>query len=89
MIVGFLAAIVASISWAVSAAFYKIGAKNISPITSNFIRILLPLLIFAIVSFVFNLYALVVFLTIWDFIFIFISGLFAFVVGDALYFVTI
>jgi DME family drug/metabolite transporter len=89
MIVGFLAAIVASISWAVSAAFYKIGAKNISPLTSNLIRILLPLLIFAIVSSVFNLYAFLFFLTISDLLFIFTSGLFAFVIGDALYFVTI
>ena len=89
IIVGFLAAIVASISWAVSAAFYKIGAKDISPLTSNLIRILLPLLLFAIVSLIFNLYAFVFLLTIWDFLFIFASGLFAFVVGDALYFVTI
>jgi DME family drug/metabolite transporter len=87
--VGFLAAIVASISWAVSAAFYKIGAKAISPLTSNLIRILLPLLIFAIVSLIFNLYAFIFFLTIWDFLFIFVSGFFAFVIGDALYFVTI
>ena len=89
IIVGFLAAIVASISWAVSAAFYKIGAKDISPLTSNLIRILLPLSIFAIVSLIFNLYAFIFFLTIWDLLFIFVSGLFAFIIGDALYFVTI
>lgn len=89
IIVGFLAAIVASISWAVSAAFYKIGAKDISPLTSNFIRILLPLLIFVIVSLIFNLFAFIFFLTIWDLLFIFTSSIFAFVIGDALYFVTI
>jgi drug/metabolite transporter (DMT)-like permease len=89
IVIGLFTALLAAFSWAVSAAFYKIGAKNVSALTANLIRILLPLLLFAIIPLIFNLYALVFVLSLWEILFILGSSLFAFVIGDALYFVTI
>ncbi|MFX1492416.1 MAG: DMT family transporter [Promethearchaeota archaeon] len=87
--IGLFTALLAAFSWAVSAAFYKTGAKDVSALTSNLIRLLLPLLILSIVTLILNLYPFITLLTFWEILFILGSSLFAFVIGDALYFVTI
>jgi DME family drug/metabolite transporter len=89
LLIGVIAALIAAFSWAVSAAFYKTGAKDVSPLAANLIRILLPLLILIIMGVVLNRFLQVFLLTTWEWLLIFGSSLFAFVIGDALYFVTI
>ncbi len=89
LLIGVVAALIAAFSWAVSAAFYKTGAKEVSPLTSNLIRIIVPLLILGIGALILGLSSQVFLLSSWDLFLIFGSSLFAFVIGDALYFVTI
>lgn len=89
LIIGIIAALTAALSWAISAAFYKSGAQNVSPITANLIRVIPPLLVLATGALFLNLYAIIPFLDSWQLWLIFGSSLFAFVLGDALYFVTI
>jgi DME family drug/metabolite transporter len=88
-IIGIIAALTAAFSWAVSAAFYKRGAQNVSSLAANLIRIIPPLILLAVVAFFLNLYTMIPFLTIDQLWLIFGSSLFAFVLGDILYFVTI
>ncbi|MFW9984805.1 MAG: DMT family transporter [Candidatus Odinarchaeota archaeon] len=89
LIIGIIAALTAALSWAISAAFYKSGAQNVSPITANLIRVIPPLIVLATGALFLNLYAIIPFLDSWQLWLIFGSSLFAFVLGDALYFVTI
>lgn len=89
IIIGIVAALIAAFSWAVSAAFYKTGAKDISPLTSNLIRILAPIVILAMAAAFLGLYSQIFLLSSWEWFLILGSSLFAFVLGDALYFVTI
>lgn len=89
LIIGIIAALTAALSWAISAAFYKRGAQNVSPIAANLIRAIPPLIVLAIVAFFLNLYVIIPFLDSRQLWLIFGSSLFAFVLGDALYFVTI
>lgn len=89
LLIGVVAALIAAFSWAVSAAFYKTGAKDVSPLASNLIRILVPLLLLGVGALILGLYSQVFLLTSLDLFLIFGSSLFAFVIGDALYFVTI
>ena len=89
LFIGIIAALTAALSWAISAAFYKSGAQNVSPITANLIRVIPPLLVLATGALFLNLYAIIPFLDSWQLWLIFGSSLFAFVLGDALYFVTI
>jgi len=89
IVIGVIAALIAAFSWAVSAGFYKTGAKDVSPLTANLVRILLPLLILIIMVVVLNLFPQIFLMTPLEWFLIFGSSLFAFVIGDALYFVTI
>lgn len=89
LIIGIFAALTAALSWAISAAFYKSGAQNVSPIAANLIRVIPPLIVLAIGALFLNLYATIPFLDSRQLWLIFGSSLFAFVVGDALYFVAI
>lgn len=89
LIIGIIAALTAALSWAISAAFYKSGAQNTSPIAANLIRVIPPLIVLSIGALFLNLYAIIPFLDSWQLWLIFGSSLFAFVLGDALYFVTI
>ncbi len=89
LIIGIIAALTAALSWAISAAFYKSGAQNVSPITANLIRVIPPLIVLATGALFLNLYAIIPSLDSWQLSLIFGSSLFAFVLGDALYFVTI
>jgi len=89
LILGIIAALVAAFSWAISAGFYKRGAQHVSPIAANLIRIIPPLIVLAVGALLLNLYAIIPFLSSCQLWLIFGSSLFAFVLGDALYFVTI
>ena len=89
LVIGIIAALVAALSWAISAAFYKRGAQNVSPLTANFIRVIPPLIVLAFGALLLNLYASIPFLNSWQLWLIFGSSLFAFVLGDVLYFITI
>ncbi len=89
MIIGILAALIAAFSWAISAAFYKTGAKDISPLTANLIRVIIPFVLLAVGALTLNLYSLLGTLSPLELLLIFGSSLFAFVLGDILYFVTI
>ncbi|MFW9935896.1 MAG: DMT family transporter [Candidatus Thorarchaeota archaeon] len=89
LIIGVAAALIAAFSWAISAALYKTGANDVSPLTANFIRILAPISILAFIALLLNLYPQVLFLSPWEWFLIIGSSLFAFVIGDALYFVAI
>jgi drug/metabolite transporter (DMT)-like permease len=89
LIIGIIAALVAALSWAISSAFYKSGAQNVSPITANLIRVIPPLIVLAIGALLLNLYTIIPFLDSWQLWLIFGSSLFAFVLGDVLYFITI
>jgi DME family drug/metabolite transporter len=89
LMIGVAAALIAAVSWAISAAFYKTGAEDVSPLAANSIRILAPISILAIIALVLNLYPQVLLLSPWDWFLIITSSLFAFVIGDALYFVAI
>ncbi|MFX1319251.1 MAG: hypothetical protein ACFE9D_06825 [Promethearchaeota archaeon] len=63
LLIGVVAALIAAFSWAVSAAFYKTGAKDISPLTANLIRVLLPLLILVTMFLTLNLFPQIFLLT--------------------------
>lgn len=56
LLIGVVAALIAAFSWAVSAAFYKTGAKDVSPLTANLIRILLPLLMLSLGALILGFY---------------------------------
>jgi drug/metabolite transporter (DMT)-like permease len=89
LIIGIIAALVAALSWAISAAFYKRGAQNVSPIAANLIRVIPPLIVLSVGALLLNLYAIIPLMDSWQLWLIFGSSLFAFVLGDVLYFVTI
>jgi drug/metabolite transporter (DMT)-like permease len=89
LILGVAASLTAAVAWAISAAFYKTGAKGVSALASNLIRILAPLLLLAVGALMLNLYSQILLLSPWELLLMFGSSIFAFVVGDALYFVTI
>lgn len=89
LIIGLAAALIAAISWAISAAFYKEGARAVSPLTANLIRIIPPLGVLALLGLLFGAYTLIGLLTFWDMLLITGSSLSAFVIGDTLYFVTL
>jgi DME family drug/metabolite transporter len=89
MILGLIAAVVAAFCWAVSAALYKQGSANMSPITANVLRSTPALAALVLIGFFLNIYPLALFLTITDFWLIIGSSIFAFVIGDVLYFISL
>lgn len=86
---GLAAAVVAAFCWAVSAALYKKGAVNVSPITANVLRSTPALATLAVIGLLLNIYPLVSLLTVSDIWLILGSSLFAFVLGDVLYFISL
>lgn len=89
LVFGLIAALGAAISWAVSSALYKVGAKDISPLTANLLRIVPALLILTIGGLFINIYPLIYVINPIEWWLIFGSTLSAFVIGDALYFVAL
>ena len=89
LILGLIAAVVASFCWAVSAAFYKKGSANMSPITANVLRSIPALATLAVIGLILNIYPLTLLLLITDIWLIFGSSVFAFVIGDVLYFISL
>jgi drug/metabolite transporter (DMT)-like permease len=89
LVIGLVAALLAAVSWAISAAFYKEGARAVSPFTANLIRIIPPLGVLALLGLLLGAYTLIGLLTFWDMLLIAGSSLSAFVIGDTLYFVTL
>ncbi|MFX1474811.1 MAG: EamA family transporter, partial [Promethearchaeota archaeon] len=89
LILGLAAAVIAAFCWAVSAALYKKGAANVSPITANVLRSTPALVALVIIGLLLNVYPLVCLLTLSDLWLIIGSSVFAFVIGDVLYFVSL
>ena len=89
ILVGLIAALLAAVSWAISAALYKQGGKYFSPITANLIRIIPALIFLALFGFLLNVYTLVPLVTTHELLLMFGSSLAAFVIGDTLYFLAI
>ncbi len=89
MLLGLTAAVIAAFCWAVSAALYKKGAANVSPITANVLRSTPALATLAVIGLFLNVYPLTYLLTLSDMWLILGSSLFAFVIGDVLYFISL
>jgi drug/metabolite transporter (DMT)-like permease len=87
--VGLGLALVTALFWAISAACYRRGEEGLSSITANFVRVIPPFLVLAALALVAGVLPLVSSLTLWTIVLIVVSGLFAFVIGDNMYFVAL
>jgi DME family drug/metabolite transporter len=87
--IGLGLALVTAFCWAVSAAFYKRGEEGLSSITANFLRVIPPFLVLSVLGLVLNVIPLASSLSLVSILLIITSGLFAFVIGDNMYFVAL
>jgi DME family drug/metabolite transporter len=87
--IGLVAALGTALCWAVSAALYRRGEEGLSSITANWVRVIPPFLVLSLFGLVLNLLPLVGGLTLINVVLIVTSSLFAFVIGDNLYFVAL
>ena len=87
--IGLGLALVTALCWAISAALYRRGEEGLSSVTANFLRIIPPFLVLSVLGLVLNVIPLVSGLTLVTIVLIVTSGLFAFVIGDNMYFVAL
>lgn len=87
--IGLGLALVTAFCWAVSAAFYRRGEEGLSSVTANFLRIIAPFVVLSVLGLVLNVIPLAGGLPLITIVLIVTSGLFAFVIGDNMYFVAL
>lgn len=85
LILGLCAAVIAAFCWAVAAALYKLGAETISSLTANLLRMIPVFGVLALVGLLLNVYPYSYSLTANELLLIVGSSIFAFVIGDWLY----
>lgn len=87
--IGLGLALATALCWAVSAALYRRGEEGVPSIAANFVRVIPPFAVLSLLGLVLNVIPLVGSLSLTTIVLVVTSGLFAFVIGDNMYFVAL